>query len=140
MFKRINMWLRRKLGVAALNNELLLTKAELKKTKDKLREVTSQNETIIRDNNELRRKILHSTSQYNALMELVDLGIDVEAVPPRHGGPKSWAVVCLAGKVHYMKFYVLGDDHMQSIYDFLKPFDQSNCITDVPDFMRRYMI
>lgn len=140
MFKWFGKFIRKHLGITDLQNQLKITQEELTKASNELNDLNYHNNKLHEENGVLRTRINKSTAQYNALMQLVDVGIDVDATPSRYtNGPSSWAVVCLAGKVHYMKFYILGDGEMESIYRFLQPFDKANRVIDAAPHIKRFL-
>ena len=82
---------------------------------------------VQRDNNiEHRIKFLES---------LVNSGIDV------HMKSESWAVLCLAGKPEYVKFYRLPQKDMRYLLDTMRELEKryGRVISDMPPFAREYL-
>lgn len=138
MFSWLGKLIKNKLHITSLENELCAVKKSLSNAEKEIMDLKSDNKIINQELDSLRQKYLKSTSQYNSLMELVDLGIDVNRFSER--GPTSWAVVCLAGKIEYMKFYVLGHNEMAEIHKFLKPYDEANRVVDAASHVKRFLL
>ena len=140
MFKWFGNWIRKQLGITDLQQQLKMTQDELAKASNDIRDLTHHKNLLFDENTRLSKQIGKSASQYNALMELVDLGLDVNMSHSRYtNGPSICAVVCFAGTFHYIKFYVLGDDEMQSIHEFLQPFDRANRVVDAAPHIKRFL-
>jgi hypothetical protein len=59
---------------------------------------------------------------------ICDVGTDIGFRSNDH----SWAVICIHGKMDYVKFVDMGQKDIQSIANFLKNFEYSNRVTDSP--------
>jgi hypothetical protein len=51
----------------------------------------------------------------------------------------SWAVICIHGKIDYVRFIDMRHEDVMSIAKFLKTFEYSNRITDSPLGYKRYL-
>ena len=51
----------------------------------------------------------------------------------------SWAVICIHGKVDYVKFIDMRQEDVRSIVGFLKNFEYSNRITDSPLYRKQFL-
>lgn len=60
--------------------------------------------------------------------EICDVGVDVGYHDTEH----SWAVVCIHGKIEYVKFVPLTHKDAKSLLDFLKNFQYSKYVVDSP--------
>ena len=61
-----------------------------------------------------------------------DVGTDVGFKSSDH----SWAVICIHGKMDYVKFVDMNQRDIRSIADFLKNFEYSNRVIDSPLYYR----
>ena len=59
---------------------------------------------------------------------ICDVGTDIGFYSDDH----SWAVICIHGKVDYVKFVDMSHKDVMSIAKFLKNFEYSNRVTDSP--------
>lgn len=59
---------------------------------------------------------------------ICDVGTDVGFRSNDH----SWAVICVHGKMDYVKFVDMHQSDIRSIVSFLKKFEYSNRVTDSP--------
>ena len=59
---------------------------------------------------------------------ICDVGADVGFHSPDH----SWAVICIHGKIDYVKFVDMNHRDVMEIAAFLKKFEYSNRVTDSP--------
>ena len=64
---------------------------------------------------------------------ICDVGTDVGFKSSDH----SWAVICIHGKMDYVKFVDMSQRDIRSIADFLKNFEYSNRIVDSPLYYRK---
>lgn len=62
------------------------------------------------------------------LNQICDVGVDVGFRGEEH----SWAVVCIAGRLEYVKFIPLNHGDARQVIDFLKRFQYSNHVIDSP--------
>lgn len=63
---------------------------------------------------------------------ICDIGTDVGFKSDDH----SWAVICVHGKIDYVKFIDMNHRNIMEIADFLKRFEYSNRVTDSPMYKR----
>lgn len=66
---------------------------------------------------------------------LIDLGVDV--------GMKrdpSWAVICIAGKMEYLRFVELQPREIMELREWLRHFEGCNKVIDTPPGMRQWFI
>lgn len=59
---------------------------------------------------------------------ICDVGTDVGL----YGKDHSWAVICIHGKMDYVKFVDMSQADIRTIANFLKTFEYSNRVTDSP--------
>lgn len=59
---------------------------------------------------------------------ICDVGTDVGF----KSGDHSWAVICVHGKMDYVKFVDMHQSDIRTIVSFLKKFEYSNRVTDSP--------
>ena len=59
---------------------------------------------------------------------ICDVGTDLGFKSSDH----SWAVICIHGKMDYVKFVNMSQRDLRSVIDFLKNFEYSNRVTDSP--------
>jgi hypothetical protein len=59
---------------------------------------------------------------------ICDVGTDIGFRSDDH----SWAVICIHGKMDYVKFVDMNQKDIHSIVNFLKNFEYSNRVTDSP--------
>jgi len=57
-----------------------------------------------------------------------DIGTDIGFYSNDH----SWAVICIHGKIDYVKFVPMKQSDIREISRFLKRFEWSNRVTDSP--------
>ena len=62
----------------------------------------------------------------------LDMGVDIGV------RDRSWAVVCIGGKVETVRFMRLNDENAKEIRMFLRHFAASNLIVDTPISYRGY--
>lgn len=73
-------------------------------------------------------------SDCHKLMNSVcDVGTDIGFKSSDH----SWAVICIHGKMDYVKFVDMSQRDIRSIADFLKNFEYSNRVIDSPLYYRK---
>jgi hypothetical protein len=69
--------------------------------------------------------------------EIVDTGVDVYMDEYND----SWAVVCVAGKMEYVRFVRFGRDEIRAIQSFLKTFEDSRRrVVDAPFLPENFWI
>jgi len=82
----------------------------------------------------LEEQISEQRKKINLLNSLVEVGIDV------HFRGDSWAVICVAGKVEYVKFVMVKNGRdARDIQTFLRQFQQENITMDLPCGVPREM-
>jgi hypothetical protein len=59
---------------------------------------------------------------------ICDVGTDIGLYSDDH----SWAVICIHGKVDYVRFIDMRREDVMTITKFLKNFEYSNRVTDSP--------
>ena len=62
------------------------------------------------------------------MSSICDVGTDIGYRSVDH----SWAVICVHGKMDYVKFVDMKQSDIRSIVNFLKNFEYSNRVTDSP--------
>ena len=72
------------------------------------------------------REIIVDCHKY--MNSICDVGTDIGLYSDDH----SWAVICIHGKIDYVKFIDMRREDVMSIAKFLKNFEYSNRITDSP--------
>jgi hypothetical protein len=111
----------------------------LKEIKDQCGEIKDQCENVFKKFDiAIERvhdaEVLHKKSQdllsdcHKFMNSICDVGTDIGFRSDDH----SWAVICIHGKMDYVKFVDMGQKDIQSIANFLKNFEYSNRVTDSP--------
>lgn len=70
---------------------------------------------------------------HKLMNSICDVGTDIGFKDSEH----SWAVICIHGKMDYVKFVDMSQRDIRSIADFLKNFEYSNRIIDSPLYYRK---
>jgi|GEM_PF-4021609 len=68
----------------------------------------------------------------NELEELVSVGADIYPYRNHGSNDRSWAVVCVGGKLDYVRFIDLGRQEITYLRDFLRQFEYSRRVIDCP--------
>lgn len=68
------------------------------------------------------------TDCHKFMNSICDVGTDVGFRSNDH----SWAVICVHGKMDYVKFIDMHQSDIRTIVNFLKNFKHSNMVTDSP--------
>lgn len=72
---------------------------------------------------------------YKTVESVVSIGADVQ---PNSMEDKSWAVVCVEGKMNIVKFLPLNHKDAHSILQYLKQFPTSKSVYDTPPFWKDF--
>ena len=87
---------------------------------------------VYRQANRAEMRLNQSAQEYleckKMINEITDIAVDVGF----HNEEHSWAVVCVAGKLEYVKFMPLKGEEARDLIKFLKQFQYSNRIIDSP--------
>lgn len=84
---------------------------------------------------------MHQQSQvlletcHKLMNSICDVGVDVGY----HTDDHSWAVICVHGKMDYVKFVDMRQSDIRTIVEFLKHFKYSNMVTDSPLVHQRHL-
>lgn len=109
-------------------NELQTEIDHVKKEYDWLKDVTSNSMNLL---NAARSDCNLATEEIKRCKEMMnqicDVGLDV-ARDEYH----SWAVVCIHGKMDFVKFVPLNHSDIREVEQFLKRFEYSNRVIDSP--------
>lgn len=73
-----------------------------------------------------RRFIQANGEDISTLFKSIHVGADI------HYKGRSWAVVCVEGKPNIVKFIDLGRDDYRRVLDFLRSYEQSRRVYNVP--------
>lgn len=125
-------------------NEIVKIKEELKVTQTEVEEIKSTYDECLQRINQDHKILLEEINNHHKshiLLEdcrkfmnsICDVGTDVGFKSNDH----SWAVICIHGKMDYVKFVDMSQRDIRSIADFLKNFEYSNRIIDSPLFYRK---
>lgn len=68
------------------------------------------------------------TDCHKFMNSICDVGTDIGFRSTDH----SWAVICIHGKMDYVKFVDMHQSDIRTIVSFLKNFKHSNMVTDSP--------
>ena len=115
-----------------INDRLQATEKEsreIKETYDEcLRRVTQVHKTLCEeiDMHHKSHTLLEDCRKF--MNSICDVGTDVGLKSPDH----SWAVICVHGKMDYVKFVDMSHRDIMEIANFLKRFEYSNRATDSP--------
>lgn len=105
---------------------------DIKETKEKYEElfkVIDKAYVIAGQAREMHDKSHSLLSDCHKFMtSICDVGTDVGL----HSNDHSWAVICVHGKMDYVKFVDMSQADIRSIANFLKHFEYSNRVTDSP--------
>ena len=108
--------------------------AAIKSTYDECLRKMDRGYREIRDAVDLHDKSHTLLEDCRKLMNSIcDVGTDIGFKDTDH----SWAVICIHGKMDYVKFVDMSQRDIRSIADFLKNFEYSNRIIDSPLYYRR---
>lgn len=105
---------------------------DIQETKKKYDELLKSVERAQAITNEARA--MHENSHtllsdcHKFMNSICDVGTDVGFRSNDH----SWAVICVHGKMDYVKFVDMHQSDIRSIANFLKKFEYSNRVTDSP--------
>ena len=130
--EKIRKWLLEILqpDIDALKNEIDESNATLKITQSNCNDATRQFKISTQQNEEMKK-------MYN---QITDVAVDVGFNDPEH----SWAVVCIAGRLEYVKFIPLSGADVRTVMNFLRQFQYSQTIVDSPlrfkDELQRYFM
>lgn len=104
---------------------------DIKETKEKYDELLKAVDKAYRMLGEARE--MHDKSHtllsdcHKFMNSICDVGTDVGLY-----NDDSWAVICIHGKMDYVKFVDMSHNDIMTIAKFLKTFEYSNRITDSP--------
>jgi hypothetical protein len=101
-------------------DELLRSVERAQATTHKAQEMHDKSHALLED----CRKLMNS---------ICDVGTDIGFKNSDH----SWAVICIHGKMDYVKFVDMNQRDIRSIADFLKNFEYSNRVIDSPLYYRK---
>lgn len=130
--EKIRKWLLEILqpDIDALKNEIDGSNATLKIAQSNCNDATRQLKISTQQNEEMKK-------MYN---QITDVAVDVGFTNEEH----SWAVVCIAGRLEYVKFIPLSGADARTVMNFLRQFQYSRLIVDSPlrfkDELQRYFI
>lgn len=107
--------------------------AELKKNYEKYMISFEKAKALADEARDEHRKSHYLLTECRKLMNSIcDVGTDIGFKDTDH----SWAVICIHGKMDYVKFVDMSQRDIRSIADFLKNFEYSNRIIDSPLYYR----
>lgn len=102
---------------------------EIKETYEECLRKIDQSHKILIDKVNMHHKshvLLEDCRKF--MNSICDIGTDVGFKSNDH----SWAVICIHGKVDYVKFIDMNQRDIMAIANFLKNFEYSNRVTDSP--------
>lgn len=109
---------------------------ELKDKYDILIKSTERANTMANEAQEMHHKSQVLLEDCHKLMNSIcDVGVDVGFNSTDH----SWAVICVHGKIDYVKFVDMHQSDIRTIVEFLKHFKYSNMVTDSPLVHQGYL-
>jgi hypothetical protein len=129
--KKIKEWIKNKLreflGVEVIENNFGIHE------KSNSMKFLDLHDRITLSNKELKKDISHFQESVNVLHNTVEnvvhIGTDVYE-QSNYG--RSWAVICIEGKLNYVKFIDLGYKDARDIMYFLKQFEGGRQCIDTP--------
>jgi len=133
---KLKNWIRSKLiEYLGINDLVNLFDKHIDNNDNAFRELTN---TIYNLNNSTRRELTNDISHFqesvnvlhNTVENVVHIGTDVTRHPSSVN--KSWAVVCIEGKINIVKFVDLDRNNAREILDFLKHFEAGRHCIDTP--------
>ena len=103
-------------------------------------------DTLVRKSKEIKFEVnsiqsqLDDTSKaisdvYQTVESVVSLGADIQ---PDMNHNKSWAVVCVEGKMNIVKFLPLNYKDADSMLKYLKSFPTSKSVYDTPPYFKNF--
>ena len=98
----------------------LYTKSEVDEKIAELKSSTSAEISAMKKMNNLNFGDLFK--RVNSIESLVQIGVS-SGLPERRMRTNSWAVVCIAGKQHYVKFHTVKESDARAIHEFLRQFE-----------------
>ena len=98
---------------------------DIKETKEKYDELLKSVERA-RDMHDRSYALLSDC--HKLMNSICDVGTDIGFKSKDH----SWAVICVHGKMDYVKFVDMHQSDIRTIASFLKTFEYSNRVTDSP--------
>ena len=102
---------------------------ETKEKYDELLKAVDKAYSMLGEAQEMHNKSHILLSDCHKFMNSIcDVGTDVGL----YGNDHSWAVICIHGKMDYVKFVDMSHNDILTISKFLKTFEYSNRITDSP--------
>ncbi len=102
---------------------------KLKNNYDCLKSVTQNSLVLLNDAKEKQKESYELLNECRKTMNSVcDIGTDIGF----HSNDHSWAVICIHGKIDYVKFIPMKQKDIMEILRFLKRFEWSNRVTDSP--------
>lgn len=105
---------------------------DIKETKEKYDELLKTVDRAYRMTREAQE--MHDKSHtllsdcHKFMNSICDVGTDIGYTTSEH----SWAVICVHGKMDYVKFVDMHQSDIRTIVEFLKNFKYSNRVTDSP--------
>jgi len=118
------------LGIDNLNDAF---NKHLKDNRSTLMKINSNMYTLNRTTkDELKKDISHFQQSVNVLHNTVENVVSIGTDVDYYNGGRSWAVVCIEGKINIVKFVDLSRRNALSILDFLKNFEAGKHCIDTP--------
>ena len=126
-------------------NDIEMIKTELKTVASNTEEIRSTYDECLKQINQAYKILCEAIDKHNksyTLLEdcrkfmnsICDVGVDVG----HYGADHSWAVICVHGKIDYVKFVDMNQRDIMDIANFLRRFEYSNRATDSP-LHKRYI-
>jgi len=135
-------WLKNKIRNWLFKDEIEKINKTISTTNEILLKIDKITEYVDKSSQKYNNAILLSKKQEELLDEcrktmnsICDIGTDIGF----HSDDHSWAVVCIHGKIDYVKFVPMTKKDTMEISRFLKRFEYSNMMIDSP-FGYREMI
>lgn len=122
IFNKLKLRIKRCLDITNLEEELSLTQRELKGYKA-VNEVT-----IKRHSDNINYNAQAIDSLHRTIENVIHIGTDIHE---NHHG-RSWAVICIEGKLNIVKFVDLDRKDAREILNFLKHFEGGRHCVDAP--------
>lgn len=128
LIKKINATIKEKIKNWLLADELKDIQ-ELKNQYEHIIKIYDHSEALLteaRKEHMKSRDIIVDCQKF--MNSICDVGTDIGFTSDDH----SWAVICIHGKIDYVRFIDMRREDVMSITKFLKNFEYSNRVTDSP--------
>lgn len=127
LIEKVKQWLRQWLFKEEINrfNE------ETEKMKKFQSQLSQAHMNLALANSKIEAAINSIENMRKLIGSICEIGTDIDIVRPSDYN-NNWAVICVHGKMDYVKFIPMAQPDIRSISEFLKQFKYSNRVIDTP--------